>query len=349
MYVSCFNNFNWGKDLKLTVFLVFVALIQFNSYCQGGDSLRIRPYKSHVSLALHLTQISLDATLLNERVKKSIAYKTAAATRLGLSFDYRWLGVEVFARLPIDETKAQDKGRTKTNGVFLRINKSRFWANLILQQFKGFYWGNPDEVNRLINQRAFPKRPDISNRLFQTSGYYIFSPNRFSNMGAQGENERQTRSGGSFLAGLGFAADRMRGDTALIPMSQRENFGASRQLKEVRSRLFHVSGGYAHTFVWRQKWFASIYLVPGIAYFSATETDVEGYRSSQKSEGTLRFENRISLGYNTDTYFTGLWFSSSINNQRLGAGTSYSYGFQSFRIYFGRRFQMKKQLGFLGL
>lgn len=168
-------------------------------------------------------------------------------------------------------------------------------------------------------------------------------------MGAKGENEQQTKSGGSFLAGFGFSADRVQGDTVLIPLSQRENFAASRDLKEVRSRLFHFSGGYAHTFVWKQNGFASLYLVPGIAYFSATETDIEGNKSSQETKGTIRFENRFSLGYNSDTYFAGLWFASSINNQRLGVGTSYSYGFQSFRIYFGRRFQMKKQMGVLGL
>lgn len=333
-------------------FRVFVQIILgwlATSICFAEDTSRIKRYKKHIAFAVNVTQFNMDANLLNEQSKKSIHYRTAAATRLGASFDYRWLGVEVFTQLPIGKSQVKEKGQTNTNGVFISLNRSRYCANITYQNFKGFYWSNPDETATLLSKQGYPKRPDISNRLVNFSGYYIFSPNRFSTMGAHGKNERQHKSGGSFFAGIGFSSNKIKGDTVLVPTSQRENFEGSRQIQGVNCWLYHLSGGYAYTFVFKRQWFASLYLIPGIAYFSATEVDIYGNKKAGKGRGSIRFENRVSIGYNSDKYFAGVWYAAFQNNQRLGPATSFSYGLQSFRVYVGRRFQMKKQLGYLGL
>ncbi len=163
------------------------------------DSLpRVKRYKNHLSLAPNFTQVNLNSTLFNKQTKSKIDYKPATATRFGIAFDYKWIGFELFTRLPFNEKK--EKITANNSGIYLRINKSKFWANGIYQRFGGFYWSNPDQIAKSeLSPGSFPLRPDLKSSVLQVHSNYIFSPHRFSNMAAQGENESQPKSGGSFL------------------------------------------------------------------------------------------------------------------------------------------------------
>jgi len=336
---------------KLLIYLVNLLLPVFVSFGLKPlpDTLqKVKSYKNHLSIAPNFTQIDLNTTLLNQQSKSKIEFRTATATRLGLALDYRWIGLEFFTRLPFNEKK--EKGSTENSGVYLRINKSKFWANGIYQKFTGFYWNNPDQTTKAeLLPGFFPLRPDMKSTFLQISAYYIFRPDKFSNMAAQGENERQLKSGGSFFTGLGFYFDRINSKNPIVSESQALNFKGQERLNQITSRSFGLSGGYAHNFVILKKLYTAFYIAPGLAVFSGNQRYLEGNTVDLKGQLTLRLDVRISLGYNSNTYFGGVLFSNSSNNQNLGIGTSYSYGFSTFRIFFGRRILLKKHFGFLGL
>lgn len=332
------------KRLYLLLFLLTNYSLVFS---QLADSVRIKKFDRHISLACHVTQINLDADIKNASTRKSIHYKTATATRLGLSFDYRWLAFELFTRIPAPINS--DKGITQNSGLYLRANRSRYWANFILQDFSGFYWDNADPLTQLQQNRQFPLREDIRNRLLQANAFYVFSPHKFSNMAAQGENERQMRSGGSFFGGFGFTFNRFDGDSSLIPKSQLAFFPGESNIKEIVNRSFLLYGGYAYSVVLTRRVFFTLYASPGLARFSTINRFEDEQTEKIKGEWAIRFDGRLALGYNTDRYFTGMLFTAFLNNQDLGTGTSFSYGFQTFRIFLGRRFELKHRLGILGL
>lgn len=313
----------------------------------GQDSLRIRPYRNHISLAAHLTQIGLNTILENKQTRKRIEYNTATATRFGMSFDYRWLAFELFTHLP--NNSKNKTGNTRNTGIYGRINRSKFWANIYFQRFAGFYWNNPDPVSQAIAGDPYPNRQDIVNRLFQVSGYYVFRPDLFSNMAAQGENERQRRSGGSFFAGLGYFSNVFEGDSTLVPSTQARFFKDNEEVQKIVSRSYVLSGGYAYTLVFKEKLYATLYLAPGIARYTMENRYTDETHSDLTAEWAFRLESRLSLGYNTDRYFGGIMVSSYLNNQDIGDGTSFAYGFQTLRVYFGRRFALSRSLGYIGL
>jgi hypothetical protein len=113
--------------------------------------------------------------------------------------------------------------------------------------------------------------------------------------------------------------------------------------------MLALNAGYAHCLVYRKKWFATLYASPGIARFSASTFFTGQPKEGIKGQWTLRLETRFSVGYNTEKYFGGILLSSFLNNVNLEYGESYSYGFQTVRVFFGKRFGLRKQLGFLGL
>ncbi len=345
------NAIHLSFRLSNRLFLLLNFISVFSGYGEPlkKDTLsRVKSYKNHISLAPNLTRIDLNSTLVNQKTKAKIEYRTATATRLGLALDYRWIGIELFTKLPFDEKK--EKGTTTNTGIYLRINKSKFWANAIYQRFNGFYWNNPDPTTRSeLAPGFFPLRPDLKSTFLQANAYYIFRPDRFSNMAAQGENERQLKSGGTFFTGFGFYFDRLNSSSPIVPESQELNFKDQEKLNQITARSFAFSGGYAHTFVLFKKLYAAFYFSPGLAVFSGSQRYIEGKTETLRGQITLRLDTRISLGYNSDTYFGGLLVSGATNNQNLGVGTSYSYGFSTIRLFFGRRIFLGKQLGFLGL
>jgi hypothetical protein len=343
------NHLFFAPASRLSLLFYFIFIFPGFGDLLTNDTLsKVKSYKKHISLAPNLTRIDLNSTLQNQQTKSKIDYRTATATRLGLALDYRWIGIELFTRLPFNEKI--EKGTTNNTGIYLRVNKSKFWANGIFQKFNGFYWNNPDEITRSeLAPGLYPLRPDLKSIFLQVNAYYIFRPDRFSNMAAQGENEMQLKSGGTFFTGLGFYFDRLNSSNPIVPESQKHNFKGQERLNQITTRSFALSGGYAHTFVIFKKFYTAFYLAPGFAIFSGSQRYIEGKSESLKGQITLRLDMRISLGYNSDTYFGGLLLSNSSNNQNLGVGTSYSYGFSTVRIFFGRRIFLKKQLGFWGL
>lgn len=333
--------------MRAVVSVFCIHLIWTIGFAKPSDRLRIIRYNRHISLAVHLTQIDLNARLENSSTKKVIHYQTATATRLGMSFDYRWLAFELFTRIPASDNK--EKGATQNSGIYFRANRSRYWANLIFQNFKGFYWENADPLTKIETGRNFPLRSDIKNRMLQANFFYVFSHRRFSNMGAQGENERQLRSGGSFFSGIGYKSNRFTGDSSIVPKNQRAFFPEQQLIKDVTNRSILVYSGYAHSFVVKKKLFFSLYLAPGLARFTTINRFEDSPKKQSSGEWSLRFDTRFSLGYNTDHYFGGLLLTSSFNNQDLGTGTVFSYGFQTVRLFLGRRFELKSPWGYLGL
>jgi hypothetical protein len=308
----------------------------------------VEKFNRHIAITGHLTRINLDSRISNVANRRHIDYKTATSTRLGVSFDYRWLAFELFTRLPVEETNK--KGSTQNSGIYGRINKSRFWANLIFQRFRGFYWSNPSPAAANgLPKGYFPIRPDIRNTLIQTSANYVFSPDRFSNPASQGENEWQTKSGGSFLAGFGYYGNYFRGDSSLIPVTEQKAFPDINQALRINSWMLTAGGGYAHCWVYKKHWFASIYAITGLARFNANTYTQDGERYQVRGKWNMRLETRVSIGYNTPEYFAGMLLSSFVNNQDLGTDSDFSYGFSTLRLYIGRSFTLNGSLGWLGL
>jgi hypothetical protein len=332
----------------IVVMLVFLPGSAFGGEPSEPDTNWIVRYNHHISLAGHITRIDLNSGLTMAGRPERVQYRTANAHRLGFSFDYRWIGFELFGRLPVQGSER--RGITFNRGIYTRVNRSRFWANAIYQEFSGFYWSNPVPfIRESLPPGFYPQRPDLDSRLLFLNSFYVFRPRHFSNPAAQGENERQKKSGGSPIAGLGVYHNSLTGTSPLLPFMFNSSLQEFRDIRSIRSWIFSLNMGYAHTFVWHKHVFLALYAIPGLARSHAFTTRLDGMESQIPSRWTLRMETRASLGYNSDRYFGGFMYSSFFNNQELEADADYAYGFHTFRIFFGRRFALKRELGFLHL
>lgn len=269
---------------------------------------------------------------------------------MGLAFDYRWFGLEVSTQIPTLKSQNIRKGKTESTSFRFSINSRKFWVTALFQNFHGFYLNN-DEIfyNPLSNENPLPKRPDIQSNLTQVSAFYVFNHNRFSNPAAVGQYERQIKSGGSPFAGFGFLLHDLSATHSMVPPDFQNDFPNLSYVRSISSSNFYLSGGYAYTLVWREKYFIALYGASGVGRYTTNEN--RGTMGVMNSGGDIgfRFETRSIIGYNGERWYGGGGFFGDWNNEKLVSGNYLNHTFQTIRFFLGRRFSTRKNLGFLGL
>lgn len=314
------------------------------------DTSRIISCRNFFNLTLSTTKPMFSTTLINRDDDASLKYRTVNPLRVGLAFDYRWFGIEISAPLPTLRSQDIRKGKTESSNFRFSINSRRFWVTTTYQHYKGFYLHNNEIFyDPLSTQKPLPQRPDIQSDLFQFSAYYVFNHKRFSNPAAVGQYERQIKSGGSPFLGFGLLFHSLACQNSLVPGDFIQQFPNLNMVRGVTSSSFYISGGYAYTLVWHQKYFVALYVAPGVGRYQVKEDRGSFGYPSGKGDIGVRFEGRSVVGYNGKHWYFGGGFFGYWNNERLLSGNYLTHTFQTVRIFMGRRFSTSKSLGFLGL
>lgn len=335
-----------GRLVLLFIFWVQVLPL----FASQEDTTHILPCRNFFNLTLSLTKPIFSTSLINRDDDLSLKYRTVNPMRLGFAFDYRWFGLEVSAPIPTLPSQDIRKGKTQSATIRFSINSRRFWITAMYQKYKGFYLHNNEVFyNPLSTERPLPQRPDLSSAIFQFSAFYVFNHHRFSNPAAVGQYERQIRSGGSPFLGFGYLLHSFACNYSMVPAEYQNEFPNLSIVRTISSSNFYISAGYAYTLVWRRRYFAAVYLAPGIGRYQIKE-DRQSI-GSLKGRGDLgiRYEGRAVLGYNGVTWYYGGGFFGYWNNEKLLSGNFLNHTYQTIRIFIGRRFSTKKNLGFLGL
>ena len=174
---------------------------------------------------------------------------------------------------------------------------------------------------------------------------YLFNSSRYSYKASFLQNEFQKRSAGSPIAGieaywmLGMSDSAMIG--ANIPPT---GFLDDNPFNQVDMANVGVNGGYAYTFVWKEKLFLSLSTVFGISggYNQAHHTASSITLRSGFTAG-LTNSTRISLGVNSKQYYLGIsYIRFSIANMSPGYADWFSYNTGNIRINLVRRFQLEE-------
>jgi len=269
--------------------------------------------------------------------------------RFGIALDYRWFGVEIGLNLPTFTSQKIRKGQTKSSSFRFTINSRKFAFFALYQQFRGFYLNdNRLFYNPLSPLNPLPKRPDILDNIIQTNFLYFFNHHKFSNPAAFGQFERQIKSGGSALIGLGFQHFELKADSSFIPKVNMNKFPNLSQIKSISGSQTFFTFGYVYSFVFHKKWFLTLSASPSIARFDRNEELFDNTKLKNWDLG-YRFEARSVLGFNGERLYYGVLYGGFWSNEKLLSGNYLDQTMQNFRFFCGLRFKTKRSLGFLGL
>jgi len=224
------------------------------------------------------------------------------------------------------------KGKTESFQLSSAFIFSHWFSEIQLSRVKGFYLQNSEQVNGWQPGDPYIQFPDLRHQGIQISSGYIFNEN-FSWRHLRSQTERQIRSAGTFLPVLDlhyFVVDEL-----------------SAKVGSQKSRNTEISfgPGYAYTYVYRKKYFASIAAFGSLGYMhSDIFTRLSMNEVYSKQDNLLwRWNTKIGIGYNGPLWYSGLNLQMSGSEYQQEHSTLHNSETRIFyQVYLGYRFQSPK-------
>jgi len=142
---------------------------------------------------------------------------------------------------------------------------------------------------------------DVTMKVLNVAGYYIFNHRRFSYSAAFTQSYIQRRSVGSWLAGFSYQAGSIKTTDELIARSP--------TAPEVRIYVGHfgIGGGYGYNWVLGRKWLLHLSLMPTFVVYNRNNLTINGERQkAHHMRLNMIFNERAAIVYNiSPRYFAG--------------------------------------------
>lgn len=161
------------------------------------DSLYVRNFSNRLAIYTHIVASNNDLVFSNLQ-NTSLSYKPNNTMRLGLGFNYRWLGLSGSLGLNFlsDDRKF---GNTETFDLSTNLYSRKYFFDLRYHYTQGHYITNPESyLPGFTDDMPHPQRPDLRIGSIALGGGYVLNGNRFSVPAAFTQTKKQLRRAGSF-------------------------------------------------------------------------------------------------------------------------------------------------------
>ena len=143
---------------------------------------------------------------------------------------------------------------------------------------------------------------DLTMKVLNVAGYYVFNSRRFSFPAAFTQSYIQRRSAGSWLAGISYQGGSIRTTDALLERVP--------NAPDTRIYIGHVGigAGYGHNWVIGRKWLLHFSMLPTFVVYNRNNMTINGERrKAQHMRFNMLFNERAAIVYNfSPRYFTGV-------------------------------------------
>lgn len=292
------------------------------------DTAYITSYKQNLNLSA-VGSYRLASMTLSDTLGREATWSTNNVTQYGFAIDFKWLTAEATFSVPFLEEPDPTYGATKSKGFGLGYTGRRIWFRGFWNTSSGFYVEQPEVITESWTASdAWPHRSDLEAETWMGSLNYALSrKQRFSQVAALSQMERQKRSAGTWVAGLAFWLTRISADSSLVPTTGPVAFPEEARIIKARRTLFGATMGYTHTFVFWQKAFINFAFLFGAASSDQVRT-VEGYEEQPAEKGlSALMEMKLGAGYNGDRWYFGItnafYFNEDADERLVSLGAMY--------------------------
>jgi len=315
------------------------------------DTSYIRVYRDELTTRVYLSRKQNGYNLSGKPFSPWLKYKTNDNILLGIGYTYTFLTINLGVKMPFINNDDEKYGKSTYTDLSLHGIFRSVIVDLYLQWNKGYYLANPEDlIPDWSTNQGYPLRGDLRSNIVGVNVQYLFNSSRYSYKAAFFQNEFQKKSAGSPI--IGFEGHWMMGitDSAMVaPSIPPSGFLDDVPFNQVDIFNMGINGGYAYTFVWKEKLYLSLSLTVG---FSGAKNIVHYSNSSTTYWNGLTVglttSSRISLGYNSNAYYVGLSSTYfSMRNMVWGQGDWFSYNTGNIRLNLVKRFRLKRAIKIL--
>ena len=305
---------------------------------EKSDSLFITDLSDHLNLYLYGIYKNYHVTFKHIDSKKELKLRPNASGRIGLGFNYKWMGLAV-AFKPPGFSDDEKYGNTQRLDVQINVFARAFGLDLTSQYYKGYYVANPNDF-MAWNKEQYPLLENLSTMSMELSGYYFNNHKKFSYRAAFVRNEIQKKSAGSLILGAYTRMDLTEAPEGIMPDDLPDEYEALFNIRRFNSVNLGLSVGYTYTYVFLDNFFVNLSAVPGIG---AKKTTIEHDNINVRKHGvSFRWIGRMALGYEHEKFFMGITAiatSNTIPGKKLVVSSTNS----KVRFFVGKRFNTNKR------
>jgi hypothetical protein len=315
------------------------------------DTNYVRVYKDELTTRVYLSRKQNGYNLSEGLVSPWLKYRTNDNLLLGIGYTYTFLTVNLGVKLPFLNKDDNIYGKSKYTDLTLHGIFRSFIVDLYLQWNNGYYVANPgDLIPAWANRKDYPQRGDMRSNLIGLNFQYLFNSSRYSYKAAFAQNEFQKRSAGSPIVGAEAYWMLAMTDSAMIaPGIPPAGFLGDASFNQVDILNVGINGGYAYTFVWKEKLFISLSasLGPSLAK-NQVHNSISSTTGFENFSFGVTSSSRLSLGYNSHDYYVGLsLIHFSMRNMIWDEGDWFTYSTGNIRLIVVKRFNLKRPIKIL--
>ncbi len=343
----------------ITRFTILLTIFSISASAQIFDGLEvvkydsnyIRIYKDELTTRLYISRKQNSYNLSDKLLEPWLKFRTNDNLLIGIGYTYSFLTINLAVKMPFINGDDDIYGKTKYIDLQTHTIFRSYIVDFYLQWNKGYYISNPGYIiPGWSSDQGYPIRGDMRSNIVGLNVQYLFNSERYSYKAAFLQNEFQKKSAGSPIVGVDAYWMLAMTDSAMIPL----NIPPSGFLDDVRFNQVDIAnaginGGYAYTFVWKEKLYISLSTTLGLSgaynYVHSTENSYTCCSGFSVGAST---STRISLGYNSNDYFVGLsMIHFRMSNLVWGQGDWFTYSTGSIRVNFVKRFRLHRPIKIL--
>jgi hypothetical protein len=265
-----------------------------------------------------------------------ILYRPVRDISLGMGVSYKWFALDITFSLGLQ--KKSEFENTKSFDFQGTMFSSKQFISATIQYYQGYKLSNIAGTDVNVSEES-TRREDIRTINFGLQYMYAFNYTRFSMKAPFIFNEVQRKSAGSTIIGASFSMFIMNADSSIVPPEVVSSFDANLHLCDLNVLSAAVSFGYMYTFVYKEHFFLTLSLIPGINinsgdYFADS-------RNTISLNANFKLNSMNAIGYNGRRFFAGFNFLSDSYFSRIGKKLSAEIGHGKVSFFVGYRFGRK--------
>lgn len=298
--------------LKFIVIFLVVHLSFGCLYAQDSDYIQTFPDKLTFRLGLQTTSNSF--TLRDKETRQRTEFIPNDKSYLGLSVQFRSIGLDIgYAPNFLAENK--DNADSKLLTLNFRMFFDQIMQTVDFYKQKGFFIRTTD--------LTLPVK-ELKTTKMGGSTSYVFNEN-FSFRAIGFQNERQTKSAGSFIPRLSYYFTKFK--------LEDPNLG---NLTEHSFRLA-VGPGYYYNWIFDETFIVSAGSTGGLGF------DVTNAQGKTSLNGLAQLIFRLSGGYNSESFFSGITINSQLLSRKSSENFVLDDSISFLELYVGYRFDAPKK------
>ncbi len=240
--------------------------------------------------------------LINSQGNRTINYSPNILTSTSVSVAFKdYIGASFSFRGAAEPQTQYSKGTTDYDDFHFTFDFSNFYIEGVYQRYNGLYISNSSDADPTVKGNILLPNMSVQNIVFNYT--YIFRPKTFSISAALSRTERQIKSGGSWLMGGSLIQTTLANATGMLPLAVRNQYGPDQNITDDRTRCLILTGGYGHTFVFAEKYFAT--LIGNIGYGLGESSFNDSVQSFHAGYTAFKVALKAILAYNGDSFLAG--------------------------------------------